>query len=195
MTCSVKCQHSLVTKGWVRKGNMNREKLLTKLMIFIAVLVIFSLLPTAAVGQEEADFDRVNEIAKQLNCPTCAGLNLADCRTKTCEQWREQIGELVNEGYSDQEVLDYFSSRYGDQVLQEPPRRGFSLALWGLPGIALVVGAIWLSYILRRWRRQEAAAAIASAGDAQPAEDSPDVSDSDEDYLQQVDEDLGLDEA
>ena len=78
---------------------------------------------------------RANDIAKELNCPTCTGINLSDCRTLTCEQWREQIGELVTEGYSDQEVLDYFSTRYGDQVLQEPPQRGFTLLVWILPGI------------------------------------------------------------
>jgi cytochrome c-type biogenesis protein CcmH len=186
----------LSNQGRVRKGNMNRKKLLLTIpMILITFLAFFALLSTPVLAQEEADFDRVNEIAKQLNCPTCAGINLADCRTKTCEQWREQIGELVVDGYSDQEVLDYFSTRYGDQVLQEPPVRGFSLALWVLPVIALVVGGIWLAIILRRWRQPEPSPAAAGMAEIKPTEPVPDFSDGDDDYLQQVDQDLGIDEA
>jgi cytochrome c-type biogenesis protein CcmH len=163
---------------------MKQKKNLSKLMwLFFGLLLLtsYSLLPVLA--QEEPDFDRVNNIAKELNCPTCTGINLSDCRTLTCEQWREQIDELVVEGYSDQEVLDYFSTRYGDQVLQEPPRRGFSLLIWILPVVALVGGGIWLVIILRKWRQEPVAV---------PA--TPNTPQTD-DYLSQVEKDLGIDEA
>jgi cytochrome c-type biogenesis protein CcmH len=174
---------------------MNLKKSLTKpglnLLAFIFIFLLltpYSLLP--AVAQEDDDFDRINNIAKQLNCPTCAGINLADCRTKTCEQWREQISELVAEGYTDQEVLDYFSTSFGDQVLQEPPKRGVSLALWILPVIALLAGGVWLVYIMRRWNKPQPAPAAAAATPSDPPQQSTDISD---DYLSQVDKDLGLD--
>ena len=160
---------------------------ISKLIILLAgLLLLTSYLLLPALAQEEPDFDRVNDIAKELNCPTCTGINLADCRTLTCEQWREQIGELVDEGYNDQEVLDYFSTRYGDQVLQEPPRRGFSLLIYILPFLALVGGGIWLVITLRKWRQEP-----------EPVTDTvtPDVPQTDTDYLSQVEQDLGIDEA
>jgi len=171
---------------------MNTDKKLKFSLITLLILLTttfllptpYSLLPAQA--QEEPNFDRINEIAGQLNCPTCTGINLADCRTLTCEQWREQIGELVGEGYSDQEVLDYFSSRYGDQVLQEPPRRGFSLLIWILPAVALVGGGIWLAITLRKWRQEPVT--VSAAPDTSTAPQA------DDDYLSQVEKDLGIDE-
>lgn len=143
---------------------------------------------------QEPDFDRINAIAKDLNCPTCAGLNLADCRTQTCAQWRGQIGDLVQEGYSDQEVLDFFATRYGEQVLQAPPKRGFTLLLWVLPFIAILAAGGWLALAMRNWansKRALATGSVAPAGPSQPVQES---SDSADDYLQQVDRDLGLDQ-
>jgi cytochrome c-type biogenesis protein CcmH len=145
---------------------------------FLLLATCYLLLTTPAYAQTP-DSDRVNEIAKKLNCPTCSGLNLADCRTQTCAQWRDQIGELVTQGYTDQEIIDYFSTRYGDQVLQEPPRRGFSLALWVLPVLALLGGVIWVGFMLRRWSKPQPVS---------PAQPAPDT---DDEYLRQVEQDLG----
>ncbi|MBN1220318.1 MAG: cytochrome c-type biogenesis protein CcmH [Anaerolineae bacterium] len=167
------------------------------LALLSAAFILFltpSSLPTPTFAQEEPDFDRINEIAKKLSCPTCTGINLADCRTLTCEQWRGQINELVNEGYTDQEVLDYFSTRYGDQVLQEPPRRGFSLALWILPVIVLLAGGGWLIYTVHRWHQAQPTPITAAATRSSPRE-APEMSNDDRDYLRQVDRDLGIDEA
>jgi cytochrome c-type biogenesis protein CcmH len=173
---------------------MNTDKkfkfLITLLFLLLTAYFVlptpYSLLPVLA--QEGTDIDRVNEIAKELNCPTCTGINLSDCRTLTCEQWREQIGELVNEGYNDQEVLNYFSTRYGDQVLQEPPRRGFSLLIWILPVVALIGGGIWLVITLRKWRQEPEPITAAATPDAPAASQT-------DDYLKQVDQDIDIDEA
>jgi len=168
-----------------------------KKSILVSIVTIFYLIVgTSLTFAQEPDYDRINEIAKGLNCPTCAGINLADCRTQTCAQWKEQIGDYVEAGYTDQEVLDEFVVRYGEQVLLEPPKSGFTLILWVLPFIALIAGAVWLYYTLRRWAdRETASAAVATAPDsahrAQPALDPANASD---DYLKQVERDLGLDE-
>jgi cytochrome c-type biogenesis protein CcmH len=177
---------------------MNRKNIFTKLILILLSIVTsylllptpYSLLPTPAFAQEESNYDRINEIAKQLNCPTCAGLNLADCRTKTCEQWREQIGDFIEEGRSNQEILDYFTARFGDQVLQEPPKRGFSLVLWILPVVALVAGGAWLAYIMRGWSKRRTVSATVNTSSPQPSPDAPSHED---DFLSQVEQDLGLD--
>jgi cytochrome c-type biogenesis protein CcmH len=179
---------------------MNFKKIVSKLtlIIFVATFSLlltpysllptpYSLLPTPALAQEP-DYDRLNDIAKHLNCPTCVGINLADCRTQTCEQWREQIGDLVEEGYTDQEVLDYFAARYGDQVLQEPPKRGFTLILWILPIIALLAGGAWLVYTIQSWRKQQPAPATPTPS----PEHAPNTLADTDDYLSQIDKDLGI---
>jgi cytochrome c-type biogenesis protein CcmH len=147
---------------------------------FLLLLVVIILLVTTRVSfAQDPDYDHINEIASKMNCPTCVGINLADCNTQTCQQWREQIGDLIEQGYSDQEILDYFSTRYGNRVLLEPPKSGSTLFLWILPIIVVAAGGGWLYYLLRRWPKPQ----------AQPVEVSPGVMI--DDYLDLVEKDLG----
>jgi cytochrome c-type biogenesis protein CcmH len=153
--------------------------LLKRILIFLSLITILLLSVQMTLAQEP-DYDRVNQIAKNMNCPTCVGVNLADCRTQTCEQWRGQIQDLIAQGYTDQEVLDYFADQYGTQVLLEPPKEGSTLLLWVLPVAALLIGGGWVIYILRRWKKQPAPAAPVGPAAALPADD----------YLKQVEKDL-----
>jgi cytochrome c-type biogenesis protein CcmH len=152
--------------------------LVKRILIFLSLITILFASAQVSLAQEP-DYDRVNQIAKNMNCPTCVGVNLADCRTQTCEQWRGQIQDLIAQGYSDQEVLDYFANQYGVQVLLEPPKEGSTLILWVLPVAALLIGGGWLFYILRRWKKPVQAAPVGAAA-ALPSDD----------YLKQVEKDL-----
>ncbi len=152
--------------------------------IYYLLLTTYSLLPAFA---QDPNYDRVNEIAKNLNCPTCKGINLADCRTLTCKQWRDQINDLIEQGYSEDEILNYFTTRYGEQVLQEPPKSGWRLFLWVLPVVVLLAGGSWLFYAMRRWSRREATPGIEVSSFANPSSDTAPVPSN---YLRQVEKDL-----
>ena len=168
---------------------MVRRQIITRPLLLLMLVAAVWLLLAHSVGlAQEPDYDRINEVAEQMNCPTCVGINLSDCRTQTCEQWRDQINDLMADGYSDQEVLDYFATRYGNQVLLEPPKTGSTLFLWILPVVAILAGGGWLIYTLRRWNRTPAPAEAAPDSPAVPtASTSNEVS---EDYLSQVERDL-----
>ena len=159
---------------------------------FIGLALLLALLTAPAFAQDPSA-DEINEVAKKLSCPTCTGINVADCPTETCAQWRAKIGEMLVEGKGEQEILDYFAARYGDHVLQVPPKRGFFVLVWILPVIAILAGLAWLVYLLRGWSRQTAApkgehaqgaAVIAPSG---TVEDGDDIED---EYLQRVQQDL-----
>lgn len=162
------------------------------LFLAIVTLILLTVAGPALAQDPEPNYDQINDIAEQLNCPTCTGINLADCRTLTCEQWREKIDDLVTEGYNEEEVLDYFSTRYGPQVLQEPPRSGFTLILWVLPVLALLAGGVWLFFTMRNWSRQEAAPVEAESAPGPAARPAPGAAAPSEAYLSQVEKDLGL---
>lgn len=166
-------------------------KIVRKLALIVLLLTTYYLLSTAfsPAFAQDPDYDRINEIAKDLNCPTCTGINLADCRTLTCEQWRDQINDLVTQGYSDQEVLDYFSTRYGTQVLQEPPKDGSTLFLWVLPVIALLGGGVWLILSLRRWARPTGPQPVSVVPQRRPVSTATQPPNQ---YLNQVEKDLHL---
>ena len=147
------------------------------LFISLALLAFLAAVPALA---QTPTVDEINAVAKKLSCPTCTGINVADCPTETCTQWRSQIGQMLDQGKSEPEILDYFSSRYGDQVLQVPPTRGFFLWVWVLPLAAIVVGLAWLAYRMRGWARRPAPA-TSGADEAAPPGDE---------YLRRVQEDL-----
>ena len=59
---------------------------------------------------------------------------------------------LVRGGYTAPEILDAFVNVYGERVLMAPPRTGFNLLGYVVPGIAIGIGAIVLAVAIRRWR-------------------------------------------
>jgi cytochrome c-type biogenesis protein CcmH len=174
---------------------MNTRKS-TYLWSFIALALLAAIAfaaMTAPAFAQDPSADEINEVAKKLSCPTCTGINVADCPTETCAQWRAKIGEMLVEGKGEQEILDYFAARYGDHVLQVPPKRGFFVLVWILPVIAILAGLAWLVYLMRGWSRQTAAAkgehpqgaaVVAASGTAEDDDLTED------EYLQRVQQDL-----
>jgi cytochrome c-type biogenesis protein CcmH len=171
---------------------MNKIKC-KQLWSFLALGVLVFLMATPVFAQQPSA-DEINEVAKNLSCPTCTGINVADCPTETCAQWRAKIGEMLAEGESEEDILDYFATRYGDHVLQVPPKRGFFVLVWGLPVIAILAGLAWLAYLMRGWSQRRAAVAagysqgmeVKAASDAEDDDDLP----VEDEYLRRVQQDL-----
>lgn len=174
------------TKNLTKRSiSLTPYSLLLPLLALLLATLFLASLPTPTLAQDPS-YDEVNDVASQMNCPTCVGVNLADCRTQTCEQWRGQIADLLAEGYTEQEVLDYFEARYGTRVLLEPPAHGPTLILWVLPVVALLAGGIWLGLIMRKWNQAKPVTASVST---EPGLSASHVSD---EYLEQVEQDLDL---
>ena len=123
--------------------------------------------------------DDVNRVARQLYCPVCENEPLDACRTSACQQWRAQIAQLLSEGQTDQQVIQYFVDRYGLRVLGTPPPSGTTLLLWALPIVGLVIGGAYVIVLIRRMRAR-------SGVTSTPAPQPP----GSDDYVQRVERDL-----
>ena len=97
--------------------------------------------------------DEVNAIAKQMYCPVCENIPLDVCPTQACAQWRELIRQKLSEGWSEQEIKDYFVFQYGDRVLAEPPRRGLNWVVYVLPPLFFLVGVYLVFRIFRNTKK------------------------------------------
>jgi cytochrome c-type biogenesis protein CcmH len=106
----------------------------------------------AQSGGRVVSDDEVNAIAKDLFCPVCESTPLDVCPTQACADWREVIRTKLSEGQSAEEIREYFALQYGARALAEPPREGFTLAVWILPIGAVVVGIFLFGRYLRRIR-------------------------------------------
>jgi cytochrome c-type biogenesis protein CcmH len=126
-----------------------------------AVLLLLGLLllVTPALAQDvPVTDDEVNEVAKDLFCPVCESTPLDVCPTQACADWRELIRQQLSEGSTPEEVQAYFARQYGDGVLANPPKSGFSLILWLLPVVAVVLGGVFFTRFMRSLRTSAAGA-------------------------------------
>ena len=133
----------------------------------------------AAQGRTVTD-DQVNAVAKKLNCPVCENVPLDVCETQACSQWRDLIRQKLSSGETPQQIVNYFQATYGDRVLQEPPRQGFTGLVWVLPIVGLIAGVAILVVVLRRMTAQPSAVPV----------ETPAVSESEDEYRRRLEREL-----
>jgi cytochrome c-type biogenesis protein CcmH len=93
---------------------------------------------------------RVQALGKQLRCPMCQGLSIADSGSSAARAQMDKVRELVAAGQSDQEIRSYFVARYGEWALLEPPAEGMNLLVWVLPGLLLLLGLLAIARVVGR---------------------------------------------
>jgi cytochrome c-type biogenesis protein CcmH len=137
--------------------------------------LVATLLPLIVVGlvvlveaQQPArhlDEPEVYEIASQLRCVVCQNLSVADSPSETATQMRGVIRQRLAAGERPDQVIQYFVDKYGEWILLEPRRHGFTLIVWLLPPLAAVAGIGLAAVLLTRWtrRRRRATAATPTA--------------------------------
>jgi cytochrome c-type biogenesis protein CcmH len=99
---------------------------------------------------------QLREIAATLQCPVCQNISVADSPSELAQQMRQLIAQKLAAGESREQIVAHFVDRYGEEVLLDPPKRGFNLLLWGGPGLLLAAAAGALARSLARWRRPRA---------------------------------------
>ncbi|MDO8264355.1 MAG: cytochrome c-type biogenesis protein CcmH [Gallionella sp.] len=93
---------------------------------------------------------RMIGLAENLRCLVCQNESLASSHAELAEDLRREVREQMQKGLSDQEIIDYLVSRYGDFVLYDPPVKKYTLVLWFGPFVLLLLGGGVLIYQLRK---------------------------------------------
>jgi cytochrome c-type biogenesis protein CcmH len=118
--------------------------------IVMILAAIWSYVLLAAPAQESLD-QRVHDVASQLKCPVCQGESVADSPSAISQQMRGVIRQQLQQGQSEQQIIQYFVSRYGNNILWSPPKQGFTVLAWIVPIAILLSGALLLVLVLRGW--------------------------------------------
>ncbi len=145
-------------------------------------------LVSAQSGEGAASYDEVEAqaIDRMLMCPVCPAQTIDQTEVPLAKQMRAQVRELLASGATRDEVLAWFAARerYGPSVLAEPPRSGFNLIAWIVPGVVVVAALAGGLLTLRAMRRRS------DGGDSEtPADETNEL----QPYLAAVDRDLALD--
>ncbi len=98
------------------------------------------------------DDARFRDVAKELRCPTCTGLSVLESEASFSVQIKDQVREQMQLGKNKEQILNFFTDRYGPWILREPPAKGFSLLAWLVPIALLCLGplVIWFTVWKRR---------------------------------------------
>ena len=105
------------------------------------------------LAANEADDKRYQELLYELRCLVCQNQSLADSDAELAGDLRKRVRDLIDQGMSDEQIIEYLQARYGDFILYRPPWALRTVALWTGPFVLLALTA-WL--LLRRIRRNHA---------------------------------------
>lgn len=93
---------------------------------------------------------KVNAIAAELRCLVCQNQTIADSHAELAIDLKEQVREMVRQGKTRDDVVDYMVQRYGDFVRYRPPVKPTTYLLWAGPFLLLAGGLIILVVNLRK---------------------------------------------
>jgi cytochrome c-type biogenesis protein CcmH len=148
----------------------------------IGVIAAIALAGFAGTGDAHAqalspELDaRALSIERQLLCPQCTNKRLDVCVLAICIDMRGQIRQQLADGRENDEIIFFFSNRYGQRVLADIPREGFNLVLFGWVGGSLIVvglgGALFLLQLRRSGRAYRATQATTTAPVESPEDEA-----------------------
>ena len=118
-----------------------------KTWLFLTAL-LFSSMAFSAIDalnfsspQQESDY---HQLTQSLRCPQCQNNNIADSNATIAVDMRGKVFELLQEGKSKNDVVDYMVARYGNFVTYDPPMTASTLVLWIAPLLLVLLGVVFL---------------------------------------------------
>jgi cytochrome c-type biogenesis protein CcmH len=115
---------------------------------------------------------RTQEVGGLLRCPVCQGLSVADSPSLMARNMKAEVREQLAAGYDQEQILARFERSYGEFVRLEPRMRGANLVIWLGPLAALLGGAGFVAFWLRRSRGERQGAPSVEGNRVAPARDT-----------------------
>ncbi len=126
------------------------------------LMLLICLLPTFSYAGQAKDLaddpvleQRMVKLAENLRCLVCQNESLASSRSDLAKDLRQEVRDKMNQGMTDQQIIDFLVSKYGDFVLFDPPVKSYTLLLWYGPFALLLIGLVGL--VLQMRKRKNAA--------------------------------------
>lgn len=93
---------------------------------------------------------RYYSLISELRCPKCQNQNLSDSDAPIANDLRNELYLLINDNYSDADILSFMESRYGEFVLYSPPVNKVTAVLWIIPAGLAFFGVAIVAFIVVR---------------------------------------------
>lgn len=128
---------------------------MTRLLLAM-LIALFSWHAAAAIDtwqfKDEGQEQQFRTLTEELRCPKCQNNSIADSNAMIAHDMRQKVYELMQQGQSRQQIIDYMVARYGNFVTYEPPVTPSTIVLWLLPALFIVGGGLVIWRSSRRGR-------------------------------------------
>lgn len=101
--------------------------------------------------------DRYHAILNELRCLVCQNQTIAESDADLAKDLRVEVRQMLEEGASNSDIIDFMANRYGDFVLYRPLLQPKTYLLWFGPFVLLLVALIILLVMVKRQRRSAGA--------------------------------------
>jgi cytochrome c-type biogenesis protein CcmH/NrfF len=139
--------------------------------LLLAVAICFSLGATTSSGS------RLDYLSHQLMCTCGCSQLLGECDHVGCPARGQEMADLEQQiaaGQTNQQIMAWFSAKYGATVLAAPPKRGFDLLAWIAPFAVFGAALLGTILLIRHWASlpggRMAPVAASSPSNATPAD-------------------------
>jgi cytochrome c-type biogenesis protein CcmH len=129
------------------------------LVVVVVIAVAALVARSSPSGSASA---RASRLANELACPVCTGESVADSNAPESRAIKRDIVRRIRAGQDDAEIRDAYVATYGEHVLLTPDSGGLGVIAWGLPVVAIVIGAGGIALAIRRGSRTPRLAATAA---------------------------------
>ena len=119
-----------------------------KLFIFFLFFILF--FPLSILNAQEND--KRNEITKNLRCLICQGQSVYDSDSEFANSLKIVVDKKLEEGLSEDQIYEYFKTKYGEWILYDPGLNKNTYFLWLLPILIFLIGGaiIYKSFIVKK---------------------------------------------
>jgi len=104
---------------------------------------------------------RARALSEGLRCMVCQNQSIDESDADLARDLRILVRQRLVAGDSDQQVMDYIVSRYGEFVLLKPRFSARNALLWGTPVLLLLAGGVFM-LLSARSRRSTPSAALSA---------------------------------
>ena len=137
------------------------------------LLLVSAALAACTETAAEDDLERrAQRLDRTLICPLCPSETIDQSQVLLAAQMRVTVRERLAEGWSEEEIRQYFVDRYGERVLAAPPKEGFNLLAWAIPPAIFVVSMLVLVWVVREMLSRDRKMRAERARQVDPREDT-----------------------
>ena len=118
-------------------------KLITFLLLTIAASTVIAA-PIETFKFESVEAEKTfHKLSEELRCLVCQNQNIAESNADLAKDLRLEIYNMLIDGRSEDEIVEFMVQRYGDYVLYRPPFKPMTWLLWFGPAIVFLIGLVF----------------------------------------------------